>query len=197
MSFYETETFTLIVLPVLIFLARVCDVTIGTLRLVSVSRGHKILAPLFGFFEVLIWIVVISKVISNLNNWICYVAYAGGFAAGNFVGIIIEEKMAMGTFIIRVITQKDGTELVNQLNTGNYGATSIKAEGSKGDVDVIYSVIKRSDMKDVLDMVKKFNPNAFYTIEDVRFVKKGVFPETKKTPALKGFRLTKLHRKGK
>ena len=96
MAFFGSEIFTFIILPILIFIARVCDVSIGTMRIIFISRGAKILAPLLGFFEILIWLVAIGKVMQNLDNIACYVAYAGGFATGNFVGIRIEEKLAMG-----------------------------------------------------------------------------------------------------
>ncbi|GAE87820.1 hypothetical protein JCM21531_1220 [Acetivibrio straminisolvens JCM 21531] len=81
----------------LIFFSRIIDVTIGTIRIIFVSRGKKYLAPVLGFFEVLVWIVAISQVMQNLNNFACYFAYAAGFATGTFVGIIIEEKLAIGT----------------------------------------------------------------------------------------------------
>jgi uncharacterized protein YebE (UPF0316 family) len=197
MSFFDSQMFTLVVLPILIFLARVCDVTLGTLRLISVSRGHKFFAPLFGFFEVLIWIIVIGKVMQNLDNWVCYIAYAGGFSAGNFVGMYIEEKLAMGSAIIRVITQKDGTELIRTLNEHGYGATNTRAEGARGPVSVIYSIISRKHLTHVIKLIKKFNPNAFYTIEDVRFVKEGVVPSRKVFSWKLPWELPKIYRKGK
>jgi uncharacterized protein YebE (UPF0316 family) len=197
MSFYDSQIFTLFVLPALIFLARICDVTIGTLRLISVSRGHKYLSPLFGFFEVLIWIVVIGKVMQNLSNWVCYVAYAGGFATGNFVGMCVEEKLAMGVFMIRVITQKDGSELIRNLNEAGFGATNTRAEGADGPVSIIFSIIKRSDLSTVLDLIRQFNPNAFYTIEDVRFVKEGIFPTRRSLFSKSADVLPKIYRKGK
>ena len=111
-AFYHSEIFKFVLLPVLIFLARICDVTLDTLRIIYVSRGMKFLAPAIGFVEVLIWLVAITQIFKNLSNPICYVAYAGGFAMGNFIGIIIEEKMAIGTVVIRIITQKDAEALI-------------------------------------------------------------------------------------
>lgn len=199
MELFGSETFTFIVLPLLIFFARVCDVTIGTIRIIFVSRGHKFLAPLVGFFEILIWLVAIGKIFQNLNNIGCYIAYAGGFAAGNFVGIYIEERLAMGTFVIRVITRKGASELISGLRSAGYGATSITAQGGSGAVSVIYSVIKRSDLDDVVSIIKKFNPKAFYSIEDVRFVSEGVFPLNKSGPMRNMLGLARLFRvrKGK
>ncbi len=175
MSFFDSPTFTYVVLPILIVLARVCDVTIGTIRIITLSRGHKYLAPFFGFFEVLIWIVVTARIMQNLNNVPCYVAYAGGFAIGNLVGIIIEERLAMGKLVIRVITKKDASQLIDGLRVAGHGVTSIPAQGSMGLVHVIFSVIKRSDLEEVVGIIRKFNPKAFYSIEDVRFASEGVF----------------------
>lgn len=176
MSFFESEIFTFVLLPVLIFLARIFDVTFGTIRIIFIARGQKYLAPLIGFFEILIWLVAIGKVIQNLNNVFCYLAYAGGFAAGNFIGICIEEKLAMGTLVIQIITRKNASELIENLRTTGYGITSIPAEGTTGQVHIIYTVIKRSDLDNVVEIIKEFNPKAFYSIEDVRFVSKAAFP---------------------
>lgn len=197
MGFVNSEIFTFVLLPLLIFLARICDVTIGTIRIIFVSRGAKILAPLLGFFEVLIWLIAIGKVMQNLDNWLCYVAYAGGFGAGNFVGIHIEERIAIGTLIIRIITRKDAFELINALNTVGYGVTSIPAHGKSGEVHVVYTIIKRSDLEDVTGIIKKFNPKAFYSIEDVRFVKEGIFPVRKPGYRRNAMSLPKIFRKGK
>jgi uncharacterized protein YebE (UPF0316 family) len=199
MEIFGSDTFTFVVLPLLIFFARVCDVTIGTIRIIFVSRGHKFLAPLIGFFEILIWLVAIGKIFENLNNITCYIAYAGGFAAGNFVGIYIEERLAMGTLVIRVITRKGASELITGLRSAGYGATSIAAQGGSGTVSVIYSVIKRSDLNDVVAIIKKFNPKAFYSIEDVRFVSEGVFPLNRPGQMRNAFPLARLFRvrKGK
>jgi uncharacterized protein YebE (UPF0316 family) len=175
MSFYHSETFTFVLLPLLIFLARIFDVSFGTIRIIFILRGQKFLAPLIGFFEILIWLVAIGKVMQNLDNVFCYVAYAGGFAAGNFIGIYIEEKLAMGTSIIQIITKKDASELIENLRRADFGVTTVPAKGGTGHVYIIYTVIKRSDMEGVVEIIKKFNPKAFYSIEDVRFVSKATF----------------------
>ena len=109
-SFFQSDIHIYIILPLLIFLARICDVTLGTIRIIAVSKGLKRLAPFLGFFEVFIWILAISRIMQNLNNPICYIAYAGGFAAGNYVGMKVEEKVALGIILIRVITYKEATD---------------------------------------------------------------------------------------
>jgi uncharacterized protein YebE (UPF0316 family) len=168
--FADPEVFALVILPALIFLARILDVTFGTLRIIFVSRGLGLLAALVGFFEVLIWILAIGQVMQNLHNWITYVAYALGFSAGNFVGILIERRIAIGNLIVRIITRREANELVNFLWSAGYGVTSIDASGETGPVKVIFTVVKRKKLPEVVAIIKRFNPNAFYTIEDVRFV---------------------------
>ncbi len=176
------EFFSLVLVPLLIFLARIVDVTIGTLRIIFVSRGMKYLAAFLGFFEVLVWLLAISQVMQNLTNWVTYVAYGLGFATGNFVDILIEERLAMGNLIIRVITRKDATELVRFLWTLGYGVTSVDAMGEGGPVKVIFSIVKRKKLGQIIEVIKRFNPNAFYTIEDVRFVNETFFPAMNRRP---------------
>lgn len=178
-SFLGSDIFTWIVIPLLIFVARVVDVTLGTMRIVFISRELKYLAPIVGFFEVIIWLVAIRQIMQNLNNVACYIAYGAGFALGTLIGIHIEHKMAIGSSIIRIITKKDATELIKHLRSEGYGATSIDAEGSEGKVHVIYMTIRRQDFENIAQIIREFNPNAFYTMEDVRLVSKGIFPMKK------------------
>src|SRR4030043_2077641 len=130
--FYHSEVFKLIIIPLLIFLARICDVTLDTARIIYVSRGMKFLAPVIGFFEVLIWLLSITQIMNNLTNVVYYIAYAGGFAMGNYIGIYIEERMAIGTVVIRIITQKEAADLVECLKSEGYGVTYIDAKGPMG-----------------------------------------------------------------
>lgn len=178
-AFYHSEIFKFIVLPAFIFTARIFDVTLDTIRIIFVSRGMKYLAPIIGFFEVLIWLIAITQIFSNLTNPLYYVAYAGGFAMGNFIGIIIEEKMAIGTVVIRIITQKDATDLIDFLKCTGCGMTHVDAQGAMGPVKIIFTIVKRKDVDQVLDIIRRYNPLAFFTIEDVRSVRKGVFPLVK------------------
>ncbi|MBS2209842.1 DUF2179 domain-containing protein [Carboxylicivirga mesophila] len=175
MSALDSFTITYIAIPLLIFLSRVADVTIGTLRIVFISKGLKLLAPILGFFEILIWLLAMSKVFQNLDNWLYFIAYAGGFAMGNYVGLKIEERLALGYVNIRITTQKPGTELIQSLSEAGYGVTYMNAHGSKGHVNIIYCVLKRKDITEVTEIIKRFNPKAFYTIEDIRLANSGVF----------------------
>lgn len=164
------------VLPALIFIARILDVSLGTLRVIFISKGLRLIAPLIGFFEVLIWIIAISQIMHHLSNWFAYVAYAAGFAAGTWLGMMLESRLALGKVIVRVVTHRDASELVVALRDSRQGVTSVQAEGAQGAVKVLFMVVDRHDLKRVLDMVNQYNPNSFYSIEDVRYVREGVFP---------------------
>lgn len=168
--------FTWVVVPLLIFVARIFDVTLGTLRIIFVSRGRKWLAPLCGFVEVIIWLVAISQVMQNLTNVACYLAYGAGFALGNFIGISIEERLAVGFLVVRIVTAKDSAKLVEALVAANYGVTCVEGRGANGPVKLIYTVIKRKDLAEVADLIERFDPQAFYSTEDARSTNKGVFP---------------------
>jgi len=165
-----------LIIPLLVFLARILDVSIGTLRIIFVSRGLKYVASVLGFFEAMVWILAVSQVMQNLNSWETYVAFSLGFAAGNFVGVLLEERIAVGNLIIRVITRKDATELVRHLWDAGYGVTSVDAVGETGPVKVIFTVCKRRKLEKIIATIKRFNPKAFYTIEDVRFVQETFIP---------------------
>jgi len=172
----DSFLFTYIILPLIIFVARICDVSLGTLRIIFTSKGYRKVAPILGFFEVFIWIIVISQLLSSVNSWIAYVAFAGGFAAGNFIGIKIEERIAIGTLLVRITMSKDASELMNMLNENGFGTTRIEAEGSKGKVNIVMSVVSRKSIHDIQKILTDYDENLFYSIEDIRSVKKGVFP---------------------
>ncbi len=175
-SFYDSNLFTYGLLPALIFFSRVIDVSFGTIRIVMVSKGQKFWAPLLGFFEVLIWLIAISRVFQNLDNWLCYVAYAAGFACGNYVGLLIEEKLAVGIIKVQIITRKSAQLLIENLTNAGYGLTHHEAKGSTETVSIIYTIINRKEVQKVQNIVNKTNPHAFYSVEDVKSVNKGIFP---------------------
>lgn len=182
--FPDSPVFSWVILPLLIFISRIFDVSLGTIRIIFVSRSKKFLAPLLGFFEVLIWLMAISQIMKNLNNFTCYVAYAGGFAMGNFIGIMLEEKLAIGTLIIRVFLINDECRLKERLYEAGFGVTTLDGQGMNGEVKLIYTVIKRKDLEKAVQIIKSCDSNAFYSIEDARAVKQGIFPQSKKRASL-------------
>lgn len=178
-SFLQSDLFNWVLFPFLIFLARTCDVTLATLRNVFISRGIRNIVPILGFFEVLIWLVAVTQTVKNLSNFVCYIAFAGGYSMGIYVGLKIESKLALGKQVIRIITNQDTSALVHALYEAQMGVTVIDGHGVKGPVKVIFSTLKRKDVEIVDKIIKTHAPNAFYTVEDIRNSSMGVFPETK------------------
>ena len=166
----DSMLFVYIILPLLVFSARILDVSMGTLRIIFVAKGLKHFAAILGFFESLIWLIAVTQVMQNLNSWQTYVAFALGFAAGNYVGVVLEERIAVGNLLIRVITMKEADELVGVLRNSGYGVTSLDAQGESGPVKLIFSITKRRNLGKIIAIIKQYNPNAFYTIEDMRYV---------------------------
>lgn len=172
-EFLQSETFV-IILPFLIFMSRIVDVSIGTMRLIFVSRGFKLFAAICGFFEVFIWLVAITQIMNNLTNIFNYIAYAGGFATGNYIGMMIEEKIALGTVLIRAVSQEPLDLFVDYLKDNGYGVTILDAQGGYGSVNIMFSILPRNKVPSVVAHLKELSPKIFYTIEDVRFVNAGV-----------------------
>ena len=193
----DSNFYAWVLLPALIFVARVADVSLGTIRVIFISKGLKYFASAIGFFEILIWLLAIGQIMKNLSNPVCYIAYAGGFAMGNFIGIWIAEKLSLGVVLIRVITRKDASELLDHLKISDYGVTSVDGHGSAGQVKIVFTLVPRREVAGVVDLIKQFNPQAFYSIEEVGFVEKGIFPIKKNWRSTGIMNLFKPFRKGK
>jgi len=178
-SLYDSDIFRWIILPVLIFIARLTDVSLGTLRIMFISRGLKYLAPLIAFIEINIWLLAIGQIMLNLGNIVCALAYAAGFALGNLLGITIEERISIGLVLLRIITKHDVEKLVDCLKEEKYGVTIHDAEGLNGKVKIIFAVIRRRDIRETLNRIERVHPHAFYTVEDVRSVGEAILPVAK------------------
>lgn len=163
-------------LPLAIFLAEMMVVTLGTLRVVAISRGSKVLAAMLGLVEISIWLFAIGQIMQNLNNPLCYLAFAAGFTLGNYLGLWIEEKLALGHLIVRVITRRDAIPLLSMLRAGNHGVTHFDGHGATGPVHLIFTVIARKMLPDVIRIIKEFDPKAFYSIDGVQKAAAGIFP---------------------
>jgi len=176
------DWYTWVILPLIVFLARLTDVTLGTIRIIFVSRGKKYLAPLLGFVEVFIWITIVSQIVRGAQSIVAYLAYAAGFAVGNYVGMIVEERLAIGTLVIRVILPKDGAALIERLRTEGYGATYVDGQGASGPVMLIYTVVMRKELSRIVDLIQEVQPKAFFTVEELRSTQQGIFPVRSSSP---------------
>lgn len=176
------DVFSYIIMPILIFMARITDVSISTLRVMFVLSGKKNVAPFLGFFEALIWLLAIGQILQNINNPMSYIAYAGGFGMGTYVGMLFEEKLALGRVLVRVITPEPMPELIEYMKEHNYRFTSVGAEGRFGKVNLLFTVMKRDLLKDYIGKVKTYNNKAFYTIESVKRISEDDFSITEDRP---------------
>jgi len=176
----EGMWFDYLVIPLLIMMARVIDVSLDTIRVIMIAKGYRKLAPFVGFFQVLIWIITITRIMAHLEIWTAYLGYATGFAIGTFVGMKLEQKLALGYELIRVITKADASLLINRLIEKGFQITFTEGKGKDGSVGILFIVERRKVIKEIIGIIKEYNPNAFYTIEDVRFVSgSGYLPQTR------------------
>jgi len=159
-----------------IFFARIGDVSINTIRIVFVSRGMKTQATILGFFESLIWLIAVGIIMRNLSDIGSYIAYAGGFAAGNYVGMMIEKRLMIGNLIFRILAYKDSTTLQERLRALGATVIALPAEAGYGSKTLIFVITKRREMNHTISIIKECNPNAIYSIEDMRLVSESSFP---------------------
>jgi uncharacterized protein YebE (UPF0316 family) len=146
------------------------------MRIIFLSRGRKGLAATLGFFEISIWLFAIGQIMKNLSHIGCYIGFASGFTLGNYLGVLIEKKLAIGTLVVRIITRRDATALMQSLQACKYGVTSIDAVGATGPVKIIFTVIQRKQLAHVAALIRDFHPKAFYSVEEVREAASGIFP---------------------
>lgn len=165
------EAVNYFILPLLIFIARVGDVSISTIRIIFVMGSDRLVAPILGFFEALIWLLAIGQIISNIDNVGSYIAYASGFAMGTFVGITIENKLALGKVVLRLITHKPIQELIDYFHDEDVRYSLLDAQGRTGKVNILFLVVKRDKLQALLQGIDRHHPNAFYTIEGVKQVR--------------------------
>ena len=153
-------------LPILICLARIVDVSVGTVRSLLANKGHKKVAPIIGFFEVTIWVSAMGVVVQNLGHWQNLLAYGLGYALGNFLGIYIEERIALGN---SVITNDKAHDLAKILVEKGFRVSLVNAQGNNGKVSIIFLLVKRKTLKSLIPLIKKHNPLAVYSVEDIRY----------------------------
>ena len=183
---FESIIIPYLIFPLLIVLARITDVSLGTLRIVLVSKGFRKIAPVISFFESFIWIVVASRILSNIStsgeilnllSIIQCISYALGYSLGTYFGMKIERRLSLGQVLVRAIVTREAETLVKALRENKFGLTAVDASGKDGSVKILFIVINRTDLSNVLNIIKSNNPATFYTIESVQTVNKGYFSE--------------------
>lgn len=165
----------------LIFFARVSDVTLSTIRMLMVVQGRKIQAAIIGFFEVSIYVTALSKVVSGLDNIGNLLAYALGFACGNYIGITIENRIALGNLATQVILKSDNNvELIERLRESGFGVTVLDGQGREGTRQILQLAINRKDLDELKDIVYSYDKQAFITANSINPINGGYFSSIKK-----------------
>lgn len=168
---FSNSIFIYGVIPLLIILSRIIDVSLGTVRLILTNKGVKLLSSIIGFFEVLIWVLVITTVMKNLTNILAYIAYALGFSLGTYFGIYLEEKISIGQVRLNIITTKDLEKMIDDLKPTQYVFVTDSVNSSQGPIKIINAFLERKYLKAVIKKVKERDPDAFYTVEDLKMIK--------------------------
>jgi uncharacterized protein YebE (UPF0316 family) len=159
--------------PLIIFSLRIVDVSLSTIRMLLAVRGVKAIAPVIGFFEVLFWIIAVGSAVKHLDSPLHLLGYAGGFATGTYVGLRIEEKIAFGMAMVRVVSQHGGVELAEALRERGFGVTEQAGYGRDGRVEILYAALRRRDLPAVYEEVRTWDPEAFVTVEEPRAIHRG------------------------
>ena len=158
-----------------IFSARICDVSLSTMRMLMVMRGQRIYAAIIGFFEVIVYIIALNKIFSNLDNPLNLFFYAAGFATGTMVGSLIEEKLAVGTLTVQIITMNAPLELTEKLRKDGYGVTVIEGQGREGIRYILQIILQRKRVQQLRRLIDEWDKCAFWTIFDARSTRGGIF----------------------
>jgi len=161
------------VMPLVIFGLRVIDMSLDTLRVLFVIRGRKGLAWVLGFFQSTLWVIAITSVLSNLDNILNIIGYAGGFATGIVVGMTIEERLAIGHGNLRIISPRKGSAITEQLREAGFGVTELPGRGRDGMVTILDVSVQRKNIADVRKLVDNTDPDAFITVEEIRPLHRG------------------------
>jgi uncharacterized protein YebE (UPF0316 family) len=163
-----------------IFFARVTDMSLTTIRTLMIVRGRRLQAALIGFFEVIIYITALNRVVNQLDNPLNLLSYALGFATGNYVGIFIEEKMAIGNITVQIISKTESVVIEGALRNAGYGVTVFKGTGLEGERNVINVHLFRKDLPWLLERVRELDREAFITVMDARSTLGGYYKRTHK-----------------
>lgn len=173
-----------ILLPALIFLARLADVTVATVKLMFVVNNVRKMAAILGFFEALITIMALSRIIQDANNLPAFVMYAAGFASGTYVGMWIEQKMAYGNVLIRIISKDMPEELFQYMAEHRYRFSLVDAYDELGNTRVLFTVCKRSNAGALLAHLERVAPDAYYTVEGVKQASHDLLPQSQEAPRI-------------
>ncbi|GBD36952.1 hypothetical protein HRbin36_02081 [bacterium HR36] len=160
-----------------IFIAETCVVTLSTVRTILISRHQRLLAPLLGVVEITLWLLAITQVMRNISSPIYFAAFVAGFGMGNYLGVCVEDRMALGYAVVQVITRKDPIILVRAFRESGFGITRLDGHGVMGPVHLLFSVVPRAKLPQVNRLIETHDPEAFYTVDELRRIRRGFVPQ--------------------
>jgi uncharacterized protein YebE (UPF0316 family) len=160
-----------------IFLAETCVVTLSTVRTILISRHQRVLAPVLGLVEISLWLLAIGQVMQNLHVPVYFLAFVAGFATGNYLGVCVENWMALGYVVVQIITRKDAGPLVQAFRSAGFGVTCLSGQGLMGPVQLLLSVLPRARLDEAGQLVEKHDPEAFYLVDELRTIRRGFLPQ--------------------
>jgi uncharacterized protein YebE (UPF0316 family) len=159
--------------PIVIFLLRIVDVTLDTMRVLFMVRGRRVPAGILGFLMALVWIIAVGNAMKHLDSIWHILGYAAGYGTGTMVGITIENFVAFGLIQLRIVSKHGGVEIAEGLRDRGYGATEFSGFGRDGAVEIVQSVVQRAHLNEVLAIVDRFDDTAFVTVEDPQVLRGG------------------------
>ncbi len=162
---------------ILIFFARIVDVSLGTMRTISIVQGRTRIAFVLGFVEVSLWLFVIATILRQImEHPLLGIFYALGFSSGNVLGILLERRLAFGHLVLRVVSSRFGREMAEKIRSAGFAVTTFEGEGMSGPVTLLYVVCRRRDMKDIVPIIRSIDDDAFYITEQAGRVSKLKYP---------------------
>jgi uncharacterized protein YebE (UPF0316 family) len=165
----------LVLAGLLIFVLRVSDMSLDTLRLLFVMRGRKLTAGIIGTLQAAVFIVAVAGVLTRPLNLFTIAGYALGFGVGIVLGMVVEERLAIGYLMFRVYSPEHGRRIADGLRAAGHAVTEFSAQGREGEMTVLNSAVKRKDSSEVRKVILKIDPDAFITVDEVRPLQRGYF----------------------
>ncbi len=171
--------------PFLIFGIRIVDVSMAVVRMIYAVRGRRGLAAIIGFFELLLWLMAAGNALKHLDSWMHVVGYAGGFAMGNYTGVWIEQRLALGLNSVRAVVRFNGGEIAQKLRDAGFAVTVMAGTGMGGSLEILHLIVQRSKVDGLLRQLRELAPDAFISVEEVRTTHGGyIRPGGRKTPSI-------------
>jgi uncharacterized protein YebE (UPF0316 family) len=159
--------------PLIIFGLRIIDVSLDTLRVLFAVRGARWVASILGFFQALIWLFAVGNAMKHLDSWWHILGYAGGFATGTLVGVMIEQYLAYGLATVHVVSRHGGVEIAEAMRELGFGVTEVPGYGRDGGVELVQTVVQRQHLDEIAKIVERWDPDAFVTVEEPRILRGG------------------------